>query len=437
MGEGGIRAYGDGYQVEWPDMGFRLEFARFDSQREGIFSLVSGMHLRGDGTATILCTPLRTNLYNPLALSKLAATLNERTGDKHDWPGMVTNAVHLVLKEYETGAPLVDLSDVEPDEQVPELIPGLLPEGEITVIAGDGGCGKSTTAMAIAIAVSEDIALCDGITPLRAVNVLYEDWETNQRAQSIRMEWLRKGMALETRPHVMYRNMTSPLVSDAVQMRKLCTDYNIGLVVIDSIAFALDGPVEESAPAIRAMNALSSLGPEVTKLVIAHVTKVSADLKGGSKPFGSVFMANAPRSVWTCRRDDEEDSDRIQLALIHTKNNVGPRHSPIGLELLYRKDPTGNTESVSIFRRHITDMPNLVEHAGLTDQLMAAMKGPNAAMTVADIASDIGRTPKAVKDAIDRLVRQAKVVRVDSGGRAHPGTYALVDSRFGDMESGE
>lgn len=429
MDEGGLREYGDGYQVEWSGLGYRLDFGRFDSQRDGIFALVSGRQLRGDGSANVLCTPLRTNLYNPVALSKLASVLNERTGGKLDWPGMVTNAVYQVLKAFESGAPVVDLAKLDPEEQVPELVGKLLPEGEVTFIAGDGGCGKSTVALGVAVCVAEDVSLTDDIAPIRQANVLYMDWETNPRVQRLRLEWLRRGMCLEETPHVLYRAMTCPLVADVVQLRKLCADYRIGLVVVDSIAFALDGPVEESSPAIRAMNALNSLGPEITKLVIAHVTKVAADAKGGAKPFGSVFMSNAPRSVWTCRRDDEGDADRLQMALIHTKNNLGPRYSPIGLELMYRKDLAGQTESLSIFQRNISDMPDLVGHAGIRDQVLSSLKQCGRAVMVSDVANDIDRSAKDVKNALDGLIKRGLVVRVDDGGKAKPGVYALADGR--------
>ena len=148
------------------------------------------------------------------------------------------------------------------------------------------------------------------------------------------------------------------------------------MIVIDSAALAA-GEAETSADATRLFEAIREI--DVTALVVAHVPKADA-----SRPFGSVFMRNGPRSVWKLERDSESDG-ALTIAARHVKSNNTALQAPLGWQFTFRDD--GRTVDFQP-----TD-PNVIAEIEATRPVkhrIAEILGIQGAMWATEIAEQLG-----------------------------------------------
>ena len=93
-------------------------------------------------------------------------------------------------------------------------MPGLLYEGEPTLIYADGDTGKSLFATGATVAVHSGTALPGGLKPARAAVAAYLDWETSRDAVDERLGLIAAGLGIDP-PSVLYKRMVRPLVDEA------------------------------------------------------------------------------------------------------------------------------------------------------------------------------------------------------------------------------
>jgi hypothetical protein len=173
-------------------------------------------------------------------------------------------------------------------------------------------------------------------------------------------------------------------------------------VVVDSLAPA-SGPEPEGADAaVRTMSALRALGP-ATRLVVAHVSRATAEGSGPASPFGSVFIRNLARSVWELRRSDDGDGDDLLLGLYHRKVNDGRLQPPIALRLAFG-------DAFTLTAADLAAHTDLLARVPLPQRLIKTLAA--GARTAGDLADLVSGEENSVLKALARLAAKRRVVKL-------------------------
>ena len=255
---------------------------------------------------------------------------------KERWPGFpwreIFDSVSIrTLKSYREGNPWVCLADMAaPSDTVPYLVPPMLEEDAATLIFADGGSGKSYLAAVFSLLVGTDFPIGGLKSNAAPANVTYLDWESSEDAFWRRINALTAGLGIAIPETLFYRRMAGKLTNMTSELQGYITANKVGLVIVDSAALAC-GDSEGSGEATILFDALREL--KTTALVLAHTTKTDQ-----TRPFGSVFMRNGPRSVWQLSRDDDANEQLLTIAARNTKTNNGPTPAPMGWQFNFEDD---------------------------------------------------------------------------------------------------
>jgi hypothetical protein len=385
----------------WPD-GVRFALTAIRDGREGV---------RGELTVTHGDRRLH---WGALPLSSTAAreTLRKKLHDRmpgSPWGEYLDDGCWRLTQAARQGEPMVTLTGRIVSSPTRELVPRLLYEGEPTLVYADGDTGKSLVAIALAVAVASGVALPFGLKPARAVPAAYLDWETSRDTIEERVGLLAAGFGIAT-PPIVYKRMTRPLVEQVERLAREFLRREIGLVVIDSMMFAVgagDG-ARFDEPIIAFYNALRLFAPAAV-LVLSHVTTADARGSGPMRPYGGAFAFNGPRLVWEMRRD-REITDATAIAFACQKaNNLPRRPEPFG----FRFQPRQGAIMVEPFN---LEQASPVALAGgslaYRVRLRLAADGPT---TLADLAQRLEAKPESVRKTLQRL-RNAKPPLVNLTG---------------------
>jgi hypothetical protein len=396
-GEATIAAHGDDYTLGWPDT-VQLLFVAPRESSDGIYAELT-VRLGADTLSWG-----RLNLASTSMREGLVKKLREAAPDVA-WRERLELACREIATRVRAGAAIVALEPAKPAPGGRYLVEKLLPLGETAVLYGDGGVGKGWLELAVGL-----IATCGGELPggLRATNatrVLLLDYESTLEEQQERLYFLSAALPGELGA-IEYRAMTRPIADEAAQLRREIARRGIGLVIVDSLGPACGGEPESAEAAIRAMNALRTLSP-ATRLVIAHVSKASADNHGPARPYGSVFVQNLARSTWEVRRAKDEDDDLV-VALYHRKANHGRLHPPISLRLAF------TDSAVTIAAADLGQQADLMAGLSITRRILHALRaGPK---TEDDLVSLVDAAEGSVARLLRRLRKEGKVQQLVDGG---------------------
>ena len=138
--------------------------------------------------------------------------------------------------------------------------------------------------------------------------------------------------------------------------------HNIGFVIVDSYGPA-SARGRDGRPAIRMMNALRSFAP-ATRLVVAHVSKASAESKWAEPPLRQRLRDQPGRSVWEVRRSERWRREPQHRALPPQGESGAALLPPLGLKLAF----DGGTISLGIARPRLSQ-PDLLKRASLAFRL--------------------------------------------------------------------
>ncbi len=395
---------GDDYRLTWPQAGAELRLTALHEDSTG---------LHAEATVTLKGALLswgRLNLTSTRGRTELVDKL-ERIAPDVDWRLSLERACFETAARFRQGAPTVALTPApRPAGQV-DLIAGVLPAGETSVLYGDGDAGKGRLALLIALAVLMGKAWpC--LTPTRRVRrVLYLDWESSKEDLEARLFGLCRGHGVTFPPEGMvYREMTRALAEEAPRIRADIAKHAAEVVIVDSLGPACGAEPESADAAIRAMNALRSFAG-TTRLVVAHVSKVAADQsKGATRPYGSVFVRNLARSAWELRRSSEADEDLV-VAAYHRKRNEGRRSPPFGLRLSF------DNGLVTVADSRLTESSDLLARATIAQQIRAALA--NGAKTIPALALELDAREDSVKKALHRLRDRRAIVQIPGDKPPH------------------
>lgn len=377
------------------DLGLRVMAERYtdDGNAELRFFSNNGKNelLLHIARVNLMSTTTMTNLANRLAKQSLSAP----------WTEVLTYITGKTIEIARRGEPIEEILPREDDNlEVEYLLEPLIYLNHPTVIFGDYGSLKSI--LALVIAYIAQLPYCDNnlglITSEQSTKCLYLDYE--DESSSFRKRWsaLVKGFNKGAIP-IIYRRMTVPLADFGDQLRRMKDQYNIKLLIVDSLGPAARGNLNDPEPAIKYHAALRQLG--VTSLTLAHTSKDQLTKK--RTIFGSIFFTNLARSVWECKAEQETGEDEAVISLKHNKANLSRLHPPLG----YRFNFT--TNSISIAKADL-------RYTGLSGELPLSLRIKDllrhGAMTVKEIAESLEANEASVRTIINRLSKRSFLVKV-------------------------
>ena len=389
---------GDVYHCEWPHLGVSVSFDQLSNHSTGLHAEITvtqaSRHLHW----------ARLNLSSSTVRAGLAKLLETRTkAHAIDWHDLLETACVKTAHAFRTPAPIVDLATIEPSTEVRYAVRPLIHLYATNILYGDGGSAKSLLALAMALAVKGGLQsdqdkplLPHPITPILHGPVLYLDYETCEEEQASQLRRLSFDHCDARSPSIHYLPAHRPFTEDVSHIKAAIQRLGVVLLVVDSMAPACGGRPEEAETVLNFMNALRSLGPSVTRLVVAHVSKADGDRTRG-RIFGSVFARNLARSCWEVRVADEEDGDVLTIGLYHEKVNRGRLQKPFGLQLAF-------TDSrITITNQDLMAYPSLAVSAPLKERVRHLMG--TGVTSEPEMSRLLEVKPARIKHAMEQIKR--------------------------------
>ncbi len=400
------RLHDDGYVLSVPTLGISLEVDRLRRERHQLVAeLLVRCTLAGAQTYDGILLTGTVNLSSLDARPKLARRLSELSAaDDVPWHQLVEELATRIRADEREGQPAVLLREcLPPGPEAVTSVEGIaLPLAHPTIPFGDGGTGKSLIALYIA-----------GTFAARQIPVLYADWELDEAEQHDRLRRLFRGQM----PDVFYARCERPLVAEADRLRRLICEHAIRYVIVDSVAYACDGPPEAAETAMAYWRAMRQL--RVGSLHVAHTSK-NAETNERT-PFGSVFWANSARMTWHVRQaTDDPTPGRIAVALTNRKSNLRALQPAVGLELVF------TDEQIDVRRIDLADEPELAARLPLAQRIVALVR--RGALPIGAIADALDEKEDSVSKAVRRAEGKIFTRRVGQGGVFEIG---LLDRRTG------
>jgi len=401
---------GDGaFRLEIPEVGVVLEVDRLRRKFEELIGeltvrcdLPGAQRVSSDGTLSIA----DLNLSSQRARQERAVHLAKRaqTDGQFDWVGLIERFCQRVIAEERAGQPAVRLRDLPmlAPEDAAMTIDGvpLLARHPLTIF-GMGGALKSLMAL-----------YWVGRLALRGQAVLWADWEFDGSEHRARLQRI---FGVDQMPErVYYVRCDRALTHEADRLRRLIRELAVTYLVIDSVAFATDGPPEAAESAASFFRALRSL--DVGSLLIAHTTKAET---GDQQPFGSIFWHNGSRSTWFIKRsEDTADASTVTVGLFHRKANTGPILAPTGYAVRFTND------QIEFSHADIARDDSLAVKLTCAQKMMSLLRrGP---LTIAQIADEIGEKPETISRTVLRSRNRAFTRVGSTDGRER---ISLVERR--------
>lgn len=204
-----------------------------------------------------------------------------------------------------------------------------IPYGAITLIQGDGGTGKTTTALAIAAAITMGTALPGSDSTAPAVVVVQNAEDSYSKTIKPRLEQLGADCG---KIEVIIEDEDELSFTDE-RIEQAIIKLGARLVILDPVQAYLGGVNMNNANSIRPV--MKQLGKVAEQRNCAIVLVGHLHKSGGKSQYrslGSIDIYAAARSVLTVGLTDTDDDTR---AIVHNKSNL----VPAGVSLAFKFDP--------------------------------------------------------------------------------------------------
>ncbi len=407
-----------GYLFEWKDEQVRIEVSRIKTANDGA--------VKGEIKVISLRTGKPSHLhqaqFNFIASNtrKAIGKILEERCPNVDWYAILEQLSVMTLDRERGGEPLIQLfsgDDVRPPDY---LLHPILIKNYPTVLFGDPGSAKSTTAIIFSQLIMlpwEDNPLGFEV-PNNPVKVLYLDWETDESTIQWQMTCLQRGMKLAPLT-LSYRRCALPLSQDLDQIKKYIDEAEAQVIIIDSLGLACGGELKDAAPAISFFGALRQL--RTTALILAHTAKNNNGETNGRSIYGSVFFEAQARSVWQLSK--EPNGNSIDISLNHMKSPpFQKKQDPIGIRINYDID---GYMSIGLCEPDDANVNAYIEKMETQNRIMDLLK--TGVITVKEIAAKLGISENNVRNKLSILKKKQMVVKVGNG-------YGLVEKRFSNCD---
>lgn len=382
----------DSYRFTWPAALATMHLERFFESSDDIrceLTVVSTDPVNGGEYYSG-----RLLLIGPNSLRDIAKHLTEYDPDL-DWTSMLGQVRKMARERYRSGAPLVDLRDVDTTQVNKYLVYPLMYDNAISQIYGHGETAKSATALilALAIASGQDVF---GFEAEVSGPVIYADFEDDEETHAERLQALCRGAHVDLHDApIYYKRVSTSLKEAARDLRRQVSELGAVAVIVDSVGMACGGDPNEAGAIIAALTACRSLGVPV--LVIHHLPK---DAKDKTKPYGSVYASNEVRLSWhvegSIQRDPNGDTHIRNVYTCHKANRGAPADSlRLAIDL---RNVEGRLDTIDVTRLGFRDTLDI--NAGSQKwQIVSYLKRTGKA-TVKDIAVELDIKPPRIRRII-------------------------------------
>ena len=352
----------------------------------------------------------RINMNSQSAVSGHVTMLNgffgtdARAKDGIRWANVLMTACSMASEAWRGVDRSIMMSDVDVIEVREWLAKGLIPLHLVTIPFGMGGGGKSLT---FGIHLTLHALLGRpwlGMEMKQVESVLIVDYEDTQEEWRLRFKEVAIGMGLDSEEvdGLMGRirwlpGNGIPLVDQAEQVRKLVTDHNAGLMIVDSCISAVGGDLMDTVAAQRLVNWQTALGRDayVTTVMLAHNPK-NETKEQTLYPYGNVFWHNLPRSTVYVDSKQEDGSRIMDVALRPRKGSRG-KIRPIPLRITF---PDQDGEAVTF--ETLAHIPMELSAPGANVKQTVANHLSRGSATSEEIAVETAIDVDVVRSALNR-----------------------------------
>lgn len=304
-----------------------------------------------------------------------------------DWHSHLTFVADHLENNFESGDPFVWLDEVTDPGPVKYIVDRLIPEGDHTLIAADGGSLKSMTALACCLSLATTTAIIPGLHPVGTpCKSLYLDYETNASTHRRRVASLAKAKGVEVPVGMIgYKRMTVPITQQKEDLRRLIKTQGICFVVIDSAGRAVGGETVSEEAVQSYFNAVSAWG--VTVVTIAHKSKANT-----SGPAGNAQWRNQARSYWELEATREHGANEVILGIHHEKVNEGDLLQSLSYTVTFAEGAVSYAESSP-------EEKQALQNIDLWEQIRLFLaNNPNS--TASQIAEGVDKSEKRVGNVL-------------------------------------
>jgi hypothetical protein len=385
-----FQAVGDGrYRLSVPVAGLRFEVDRLRRDRHELFGeLTVHCDLPGARTVDGVLSVGTFNLSSPRARQERAKLLREMSDTELDFAVWLEVLSQRTITTERTGQPAVLLRDIpkpSPDDVLlVDCFPLLMRHP--VILFGDGSTAKSYFGLYLAGRLEQE----------HGVRVGLFDWELAGEDHRDRGGRL---FGDTTMPAIRYVRCVQPLVHELDRLKRIVRDEGLDYVILDSVAFACDGPPESAEVAARYFQSVRQLGI-LGSLHIAHISKAEG---ADQKPFGSTFWHNGARATWNVKLSETiPGSNQITIGLYNRKANLGGLKPAIGYEIVFTNDTT------TFKPVNVADVSDLAGHLSVRQRMAHLLR--RGAMSPDLVADEIGADLETVKRTARRYKNQFTVI---------------------------
>lgn len=339
---------------------------------------------------TVLLDAVDINLKSDAGQIKLVTSLKTYS-TSIPWKVLLQKACALVLRRHRRGDPPVNLNRDSLIEPLTFAINPLVPRKKSAIVFADGGKGKSTFALMLAMGVSIGQSVA-GFSALPG-KALYLDWEDDADVHTRRLHAIRAGHPELDGAEVRYQRCCEPLTKLTYDLARTIQREGITFIVIDSLLAAMGG--EASAEAVGKFFAALRVF-QVESLLIGHTPKTITEGQEHATVYGSVFNQNFARAVWELKTEQEIGEDSAILGLFHRKSNLTRKHPPIGLKVTHNQD--GSYIRYEPF--DLTKAAEMVNALPLPNRIRNLLDSDGLPRTSQQVADDLGAKLNSVKTTL-------------------------------------
>lgn len=232
------------------------------------------------------------------------------------------------------------MDEVEPCS-IRWLWPDRIPQARLTVLAGDGGVGKSFLSLAIAATLSRGAAWPDqpgsesepGTTILLSAEDCADD-TIRPRLDAAQADCSKIHIVESVRRYEKGELEYFNLLDDLRALEEKIAGTQARLCIIDPIGAFLAGTDSHKDASVRnALGPLAGLSSRTgcAVLAIMHINKARSAIKVSDRVCGSVAFTNAARMAWLVGADPDHETRKLMLPY---KCNIIERPSGLAFEIV-------------------------------------------------------------------------------------------------------